>query len=60
MTGRVIEEGLRNGRRPAPRVMRSAETVTTPDGSYVLTANISTVGGYRYLDSTSVTRKTRP
>jgi arylsulfatase A-like enzyme len=59
MTGRVIEEGLRNG-RPAPAVTRSTETVKTPDGSYVLAARISTVSGYRYLDSTSVTRKTRP
>jgi predicted AlkP superfamily pyrophosphatase or phosphodiesterase len=59
MTGRVIEEGLRNG-RPAPAVTRSTETVKTPDSRYVLTANISTVSGYRYLDSTTVTRKTRP
>jgi arylsulfatase A-like enzyme len=58
MTGRVIEEGLRNG-RPASAVTRSTETVRTADGSYVLTANISSVGGYRYLDSTSVTRATR-
>jgi arylsulfatase A-like enzyme len=59
MTGRVIEEGLRNS-RPAPAVMRVTQTVKTPDGSYVLTARISTVAGYRYLDSTSVTRVTRP
>jgi arylsulfatase A-like enzyme len=59
MTGRVIEEGLRNG-RPATAVRRSTETVRTPDGSYVLTANISSVAGYRYLDSTSVTRLARP
>jgi len=59
MTARVIEEGLRNG-RPAPAVTRSTETVRTPDGSYVLSARISTVGGYRYLDSTSVTRSKRP
>jgi arylsulfatase A-like enzyme len=59
MTGRVIEEGFRNG-RPATAVTRSTETVRTPDGSYVLTANISSVGGYRYLDSTSVTRSSRP
>jgi predicted AlkP superfamily pyrophosphatase or phosphodiesterase len=56
MTGRVIEEGLRNGRR-VPAVTRSKETVKTSDGSYVLTANISTVGSYRYLDYTSVNRK---
>jgi len=59
MTGRVIEEGLRNG-RPAAAVRRSTQTVRTPDGSYVLTANISVVAGYRYLDSTSVTRSPRP
>jgi hypothetical protein len=56
MTGRVIEEGLRNG-RPAPAVTRSTETVKTPDSRYVLAARISTVSGYRYLDSTSVMRK---
>ena len=59
MTGRVIEEGLRNG-RPAPAVTRSTETVRTKDGTYMLSARISTVGGYRYLDSTSVSRSTRP
>jgi arylsulfatase A-like enzyme len=58
MTGRVIEEGLRNG-RPATAVTRSTETVRTPDGVYVLTANLSSIAGYRYLDSTSVTRATR-
>jgi arylsulfatase A-like enzyme len=56
MTGRVIEEGLRNG-RPAPAVTRSVETAKTSDGGYVLTAQISTVAGRRYVDSTSVTRK---
>jgi arylsulfatase A-like enzyme len=55
MTGRVIEEGLRNG-RPAPAVTRSVETAKTRDGSYVLTATLSSVGGFRYLDSTTVTR----
>jgi arylsulfatase A-like enzyme len=59
MTGRVIEEGLRNGRR-APDITRSTETVKTPDGSYVLTARVSTVAGYRYLDSTTVRRTARP
>ena len=43
MTGRVIEESLRNGPLPASlRVDRSRETVKTPDGSYQLTAHIST------------------
>ena len=56
MTGRVIEEGFATaGRRRA--VTRSTETVKTPDGSYVLTAHISTVAGHRYLDYTSVNRK---
>jgi hypothetical protein len=36
------------------------ETAKTPDGSYVMSAQISSVGGYWYLDSTSVTRSTRP
>jgi arylsulfatase A-like enzyme len=58
MTGRVIEEGLRGGPSPASiRVQRSSETVRTPDGSYALTAHISTVAGRRYLDYTEVTRK---
>jgi arylsulfatase A-like enzyme len=58
MTGRVIEEGLKNGAAPTSvRVEHSAETVKTPNGSYELTAHLSTVGGYRYLDYTEVRRK---
>jgi len=54
----VIEEGLRRGPAPASlRVTRTTETVSTPDGSYVLTAHFSTVDGRRYLDFTEVTRK---
>jgi arylsulfatase A-like enzyme len=57
MTGRVIDEGLRSGPQPASlRVDRSRETVKTSDGSYQLTAHISTVAGRRYLDYTAVTR----
>jgi arylsulfatase A-like enzyme len=58
MAGRVIEEGLRNGPAPSSvRVAHSRETVRTADGSYELTAHISTAGGRRYLDYTEVTRK---
>ena len=58
MTGRVIEEGLRTGPAPSSvRVAHSKETVRTADGSYELTAHISTAGGRRYLDYTEVTRK---
>ena len=58
MAGRVIEEGLRSGPAPASvRVAQSTETVRTPDGSYELTAHISTAGGRRYLDYTEVKRK---
>jgi predicted AlkP superfamily pyrophosphatase or phosphodiesterase len=57
MTGRVIEEGLRSGPSPVSiRVAHSMETVRTADGSYELTAHISTVGGRRYLDYTVVRR----
>jgi hypothetical protein len=58
MAGRVIEEALRSG--PAPgsiRVQHSTETVRTPDGSYALTAHVSTAAGHRYLDYTEVSRK---
>jgi len=57
MTGRVIEEGLRSGPPPAGlRVERSSEAVQSADGSYRLTAHISTVQGRRYLDYTDVKR----
>jgi arylsulfatase A-like enzyme len=58
MTGRAIEEGLRSGPAPASvRVTRTRETVSTRDGSYVLTAHFSTVAGHRYLDFTEVKRR---
>ena len=58
MTGRAIEEGLRSGSPPASvRVTRETETVSTPDGSYVLTAQFSVAAGRRYLDFTEVTRR---
>lgn len=58
MTGRVIEEALRNGPAPsAVRVEHAAESVKTPDGSYELTAHLSSAAGRRYLDFTEVTRR---
>jgi len=57
MTGRVIEEGLRNGPSIASvRVQRVNEKVSTADGAYELTAHISIAAGHRYLDSTDVKR----
>jgi arylsulfatase A-like enzyme len=56
MTGRVIEEGLRGGARALTKAERS-ETVGTPDGGYTLSAHLSIVGSYRYLDSTEVRRR---
>lgn len=56
MTGRVIREGLRDA--PAvPPVSHERQTVSSPDGSYELTAEISVVEGKRYLDYTTVSRK---
>jgi arylsulfatase A-like enzyme len=58
MTGRVIKEGLRNG--PAPSsvpVTHRTITVQNQDGSYELTAHISTAGGADYLDNTDVIRR---
>ena len=61
MTGRVIEEALRNGPSIASvRVDRVAQTVKTPDGSYELTAHISKAAGHAYLDFTEVTRAQAP
>jgi arylsulfatase A-like enzyme len=57
MAGRVIEEGLRNGRSAPVRVEHIAETVRTPDGSYELTAHVSVAAGHRYLDYTEVKRR---
>ena len=57
MTGRVIEEALRNGPSIASvRVDHAAETVRTPDGSYELTAHISKAADHTYLDFTEVKR----
>ncbi len=58
MTGRVIEEGLRNGPSPSSvKVDRVVETVRTPDGTYELTAHVSVAAGRRYLDFTEVKRR---
>lgn len=58
MTGRTIEEALRNGPSPSSvRVTRVDETVATRDATYELTAHISIVDGRRYLDFTEVKRK---
>lgn len=61
MTGRVIEEALRNGPSIASiRVDHEAEAVKTPDGSYELTAHISKAAGHAYLDFTEVKRSAPP
>ena len=58
MTGRVIEEGLRSGPLPSSvRIDRATETVKTSDGTYELTAHLSTAAGHRYLDFTDVKRQ---
>lgn len=60
MTGRIIDEGFRSGPAPSSvRVTHSTETVRTSDGSYELTAHLTTAAGRRYLDFTTVTRPPR-
>jgi arylsulfatase A-like enzyme len=57
MTGRVIEEALRNGPAIASvRVERLTETVASPDGAYTLTAHLSKAAGQTYFDFTDVKR----
>jgi arylsulfatase A-like enzyme len=57
MTGRVIEEALRDGPSiDSVRVEHALETVRTADGSYRLTAHISRAAGHSYLDYTEVAR----
>ena len=56
MTGRVIEESLRNGARPLPKT-EGGEVVGTADGRYTLSAHFSMAGSYRYLDYTEVKRR---
>lgn len=58
MTGRVIEEALRNGPSLASvRINRVTETVRTQDGAYELTAHLTVAAGHRYLDFTEVKRR---
>jgi arylsulfatase A-like enzyme len=58
MTGRAIEEGLRNGPALAStKVDRATETAQTPDGTYLLTAHLSKAAGKTYLDFTDVKRQ---
>lgn len=56
MSGRVIEEGLRNG--PLPGTIKVSKTRSTArrDG-YELSAYFSTAAGKTYLDYTTVSRK---
>ncbi len=56
VSGRVIEEGLRDGGPPPTRSTRSV-TASTPDQRYSVTAHLSIVGTARYLDYTDVTRR---
>jgi arylsulfatase A-like enzyme len=58
MTGRVIEEALRNGPSPASvRINRVTQTVKRADGAYELTAHLTTAAGHTYLDFTEVKRR---
>jgi hypothetical protein len=58
MTGRVIEEAMRNGPAIASlTIERATETVKTPDGGYTLTAYFSKAAGQTYLDFTDVRRR---
>ena len=58
MTGRVMSEALRQGPPPsAMAVERTRVTVSTDDGRYELSAHLSIVDGYRYLDYTEVVRR---
>jgi predicted AlkP superfamily pyrophosphatase or phosphodiesterase len=57
MTGRVMGEALRQAPQRSVTVDHVTETVNTPEGGYELTAHLSAVDGYRYLDFTDVTRR---
>src|SRR3989442_4390304 len=58
MTGRVIEEALRDGPPlSSVQVGHVTETVKTADASYELTAHISIAAGRHYLDFTDVKRR---
>jgi arylsulfatase A-like enzyme len=58
MTGRPIEEGFLTGPDPGSvKVSHASETARTPDGSYEVTAHLSTAAGHTYLDYTETVRK---
>jgi predicted AlkP superfamily pyrophosphatase or phosphodiesterase len=62
MEGRILSEAFTTGPAAARLpVRRDTHTVRTPDGSYSVTAMLSTVttpaGSYRYFDSAKATRK---
>jgi len=58
MSGRVLDEALRSGPLPsAVRVDRTTVSVATADGSYRLTAHLSSAAGRQYLDDTEVARR---
>lgn len=57
MAGRPIEEGFVKGPDPAAvTVSRTSATARTPDGSYEVTAHLSTAAGHTYLDYTETVR----
>ena len=61
MTGRIIEEALRNGPTIASIVVgHGVKTVKTTDGSYELSAHVSHVDGRAYLDFTETKRAPPP
>jgi hypothetical protein len=61
MTGRVLDEALREGPLPAVApVSHSTSISTNRDRSYTVTAYVSTVNGHGYLDYTEVTRSLPP
>jgi hypothetical protein len=56
----VFDEAFRSGPPlRSVKVKRTTDTVKTPDGSYQLTVQRSSVAGHRYLDFTTVTRPTQ-
>jgi predicted AlkP superfamily pyrophosphatase or phosphodiesterase len=60
MEGRPIEEALRNGPATASvAVTHTTERARTANGSYEVTAYLSTAAGWRYLDYTEVRRAPR-
>jgi len=61
MAGRVMFEALRNGLDPSTVDVQTREfRVENTEGTYSLTATVSEVEGYHYLDFTSVDRSASP